>query len=276
MKSGLYIVSLPIGNSQDITLRALDVLKQVDLVLCEDTRTAALLFSEYGIKRKLESYHDHNADQVRPAVLEKLKGGMAIALVSDAGTPLISDPGYKLVRDAREHGIYVTALPGACAAIDGLVLSGLPTDRFFFQGFLPSKSSARRKALDGLRAIPGTLVFYESPHRIAESLRDIKDVLGDRDIVLARELTKKYEEVLGGKVDELLVRCEEEPLKGEIVVLVEAAAPAEEFDEEQISSELSELLKTMSVKGAVQELVAKTGWPKNRVYRLAMQVSGKK
>ena len=195
---GLYVTATPIGNAADISLRALDVLRGADLVLCEDTRVTAKLFAIHGIGTRTAPYHDHNAAEMRPRVLARLAAGEAIALVSDAGTPLISDPGYKLVREAVEAGHPVTTLPGASSVMAALTLAGLPTDRFFFAGFLSAKQEARRKELAELAAIPSTLVFLESANRLAASLADMAVALGPREAAVARELTKKFEEVRRG------------------------------------------------------------------------------
>ncbi len=200
---GLYVTATPIGNLSDMTYRAVEILKNCDLVLCEDTRQTAKLMQAYGIDTPRAPYHEHNAAKVRPGIIRKLQEGAAIALVSDAGTPLISDPGYKLVREAIAAGHRVTTLPGPSAPLAALVLSGLPSDRFLFAGFLPPKSAGRRAALAELAAVPATLVMFESAGRLADSLADMAAVLGPRPAAVARELTKLYEEVRRGRLDEL-------------------------------------------------------------------------
>ncbi len=203
LEPGLHLVATPIGNLGDITLRALWVLRGVDRILCEDTRVTGRLLARFGITTPLEAYHDHNADRVRPLALAALRGGERLALVSDAGTPLVSDPGFKLVRAALEEGLPVTAAPGPSAAIDALILSGLPPDAFLFAGFLPPRAAARRKALAAWRELPATLIFYEGPSRLAAALADLRETLGDRPAAIARELTKRHEEIRRGSLSAL-------------------------------------------------------------------------
>ncbi|MGC1108820.1 MAG: 16S rRNA (cytidine(1402)-2'-O)-methyltransferase, partial [Methylovirgula sp.] len=200
---GLHVVATPIGNLADISLRALATLAAADAVVAEDTRVTKTLLAHYGIATPLAAYHEHNAEVMRPHLLARLAAGAALALVSDAGTPLISDPGYKLVAEALAQGLPVSSVPGASAVLTALVVAGLPTDRFFFEGFLPPKSTARRQRIAELSAIPGTLVFFESPRRVAETLADLAAVLGPRDAALARELTKVFETVRRGKLPDL-------------------------------------------------------------------------
>ncbi len=200
---GLYLVATPIGNLRDVTLRALDVLAAADAVACEDTRVTGKLLRAHGIRAALVAYHDHNAERVRPRLLARLEAGERLALVSDAGTPLVSDPGYKLVRAAIQSGIAVTPVPGPSAAISALVMSGLPTDRFFFAGFLPPRAAARRRALAELAEVPGSLVFFEQPRRLAQSLADMGGALGDREAAVLREITKLYEEARRGTLSTL-------------------------------------------------------------------------
>lgn len=219
-KGTLYIVSTPIGNMEDITLRALRVLKEVDLIAAEDTRRTGLLLKRYGIQTPLTSYFEGNEFRKREFILSRLKEGKKAALVSDAGTPGISDPGFRLIQLAIENGISIVPIPGPSAVITALSVSGLPTDAFLFKGFLPHKSKKRRDLLKELEHVRETLIFYESPHRIAETLTDIYDILGNRDVVLTRELTKAFEEVLRGKASEIQNRIGERKWKGEITLVV--------------------------------------------------------
>jgi 16S rRNA (cytidine1402-2'-O)-methyltransferase len=213
----LFIVATPIGNLSDISARALETLRSVDLIACEDTRQTVKLLNHFGIQKSLASYHDFNEEKKAAELGRKIQEGLKVALVSDAGTPAISDPGYRLVRYCRENGLEVIAIPGANAAIAALSASGLPSDEFFFAGFLPSKKSARREKLEALRSLRSTLVFYEAPHRIEEVLEDIEKILGDRETCVARELTKLHEECLFGKLSE--IRSRVKPL-GEFVIVV--------------------------------------------------------
>jgi len=268
---GLHIVATPIGNASDITLRALDVLHQVELIACEDTRVTGKLLARHGVKTPTTAYHDHNAAKVRPALLAKLAAGVRIALVSDAGTPLINDPGYRLVRDAVEAGIPVTALPGPSSVMAALCLAGLPTDRFFFAGFLPPKSGQRRNELKTLAAIPATLVFLESAQRLPEALEDLAAVLGGtRPAAMARELTKLYEEVRRGSLDELAAHyAKAGPPKGEVVLVVGAPVEAA-ASEDAIDTALRAALAGMTVREAADAVAAATGAPRRQVYTRAL------
>jgi 16S rRNA (cytidine1402-2'-O)-methyltransferase len=221
MAGTLYLVATPIGNLADITHRALQVLRDVDLVACEDTRHTRKLLQHYGIETKTVSYHEHNEQQRAAELIELLKQGSNVAVVSDAGTPAISDPGFRLVRSAIESGIVIVPLPGPSALIAALIAAGLPTDEFFFGGFLPSRTGARRARLSELRAVPGTLIFYEAPHRLAASLRDAYEVLGEREAVVARELTKLHEEIRRGRLSELAEHYSTTEPRGEIVLLID-------------------------------------------------------
>jgi len=219
-KGTLYIVSTPIGNMEDITLRALRILKEVDLIAAEDTRRTGLLLKHFGIQAPLTSYFEGNELKKKEFILAKLKEGKNVALVSDAGTPGISDPGFRLIQLAIENQLPIVPIPGSSAVITALSVSGLPTDAFFFKGFLPHKSKKRRDLLKGLEEVRETLIFYESPHRISETLGDILEILGDREIVLTRELTKVYEEIMRGKVSEILNQVGDRTLKGEITLVI--------------------------------------------------------
>jgi len=219
-KSTLYIVSTPIGNMEDITLRALRILKEVDLIAAEDTRRTGLLLKHFGIQAPLTSYFEGNELKKRDFIIAKLKEGKKVALVSDAGTPGISDPGFRLIQLAIENQFPIVPIPGSSAVITALSVSGLPTDAFLFKGFLPHKSKKKRDLLKELEHVRETLIFYESPHRISETLRDVLEILGDREIVLTRELTKVYEEIIRGKVSEILNQVGDRSLKGEITLVI--------------------------------------------------------
>jgi len=272
---GLHIVATPIGNLGDITVRALETLSSADLIACEDTRVTAKLLRHYGIHVPTVAYHDHNAARRRPELLEALAQGRMIALVSDAGTPLVSDPGYRLVRETIDAGHPVTALPGASALLAGLAIAGLPSDTFLFAGFLPPKTVGRRKRLETFVAVPATLVFYEAPQRLAESLADMAAVLGDREAVVARELTKRFEERAGDRLAGLAVRyAQSGPPKGELVVLV--APPGDEAPgEEEIETTLRRLMETESVSRAAALAADATGLPRKELYRRALAIAGR-
>lgn len=271
---GLYVTATPIGNAGDISLRALETLREADLVLCEDTRVTSKLFAIHGLATKLAPYHDHNAAEMRPKILRRLEAGEAIALVSDAGTPLISDPGYKLVREAVEAGHRVTTLPGASSVLAALTLAGLPTDRFFFAGFLPPKQEARRKELGELAAIPATLVFLESANRLEDALADMSEVFGAREAAVARELTKKFEEVRRGPLAELAAHYKEAGApKGEIVIVVGPPAPRAALCAHEIDAMLENALGRTSLKDAVAEVVSMTGLPRREIYARALALT---
>lgn len=270
---GLYLVATPIGNLGDITLRALEVLAGADVIACEDTRDTRKLIERYGITTPLTAYHEHNAAEARPKLLARLAGDQAIALVSDAGTPLISDPGYKLVRAACEAGHSVTALPGPSSVLAALSVAGLPTDRFFFEGFLPPKQAARQKRAAVLANIPSTLVMFESGPRVAAMLADLAAAFGKRTAAVCRELTKLHEEVKRGDLETLAHEYTAgAETRGEFVIVV--APPAEE---EEISDNVDELLRQalrrVSVKDAVGEVALVTGRPRREVYQRALNLS---
>lgn len=273
---GLYIVATPIGNLQDMTQRALDILAKADLIVCEDTRVSGKLLSAYGISAPTLSYNDHNAEERRPKIMQALQDGKHVALVSDAGTPLVSDPGYKLVREAIAQGVYVTALPGASSVLAALCLSGLPSDRFFFAGFLPAKQEALKKEIASLAAIPSTLILFESAKRLTDTLAALHKGLGNRQAAVVRELTKLYEETKRGTLQELHQYYEKagEP-KGEIVIVI--APPAEEnASDDDIESKLKLLLSTHSVKEAASIVAEETGRPRKDIYSLALVLMQKK
>jgi 16S rRNA (cytidine1402-2'-O)-methyltransferase len=270
---GLYLVATPIGNLGDITLRALEVLAGADVIACEDTRVTRKLIERYRITTPLTAYHEHNAAEARPKLLARLAGDQAIALVSDAGTPLISDPGYKLVRAACEAGHSVTALPGPSSVLAALSVAGLPTDRFFFEGFLPPKQAARQKRAAVLANIPSTLVMFESGPRVAAMLADLAAAFGKRTAAVCRELTKLHEEVKRGDLETLAHEYTAgAETRGEFVIVV--APPAEE---EEISDNVDELLRQalrrVSVKDAVGEVALVTGRPRREVYQRALNLS---
>jgi len=274
LEPGLYVVATPIGNLRDITLRALDVLHAADLILAEDTRVTGKLLAAYGISGKMERHDEHAAERARPKALSVLAEGGRVALVSDAGTPLISDPGYRLVREAWEQGSKVFPIPGASALLAGLSAAGLPTDRFLFAGFPPPKSSARRTFLTELAGVRATLVFYEGGSRLAASLADMAAVFGPREAVVGRELTKLYETIVRAPLDVLAADPRFVEPKGEIVVMVapgrEAAATAEDAD-----TALADALGRLSPGEAASEVAKALGLPRRDLYRRAMALKGR-
>jgi 16S rRNA (cytidine1402-2'-O)-methyltransferase len=275
LEPGLYVVATPIGNLRDITLRALDTLAAADLILAEDTRTARKLLSAHGLTGKLSAYHDHNADHARPQALTALDQGQRVALISEAGTPLVSDPGFKLVRAAIAEGHKVIPIPGASAPLAALVAAGLPTDRFLFAGFLPSKPGPRRAALKALAGAPATLIFFESGPRLAASLADMVAVLGSRPAAVARELTKLYEEFRRRPLDDLAAAAAAgDPPRGEIVVLVGPGAEAP-LDAQSIDEALLAALDMGSLKEAVAQVAAAFGASRAAVYARALALKNK-
>ncbi|MDC2824980.1 16S rRNA (cytidine(1402)-2'-O)-methyltransferase [Rodentibacter pneumotropicus] len=272
----LYIVATPIGNLQDITQRALETFSQVDLIAAEDTRHSGLLLSHYGIKKPFFALHDHNEQEKASVLVEKLKQGVNIALISDAGTPLISDPGFHLVRQCREAEIRVVPLPGACAAVTALCASGIASDRFCFEGFLPAKSKARKDRLENIVEEDRTLIFYESTHRILDTLVDMQEVLGqDRYVVLARELTKTWETIVGGTVKNLRQWLVEDPnrTKGEMVLIVEGKPKQEnetEFAPQAIKA-LTLLTQELPLKKAAAIVAELYGYKKNALYQFGLE-----
>ena len=267
---GLHIIATPIGNLGDITLRALAALASADRVLCEDTRRARKLLSHYGISRELGVYEEHRAERIRPRVLGWLRAGESVGLISDAGTPLISDPGFKLVRDALAEDIPVFTAPGPVAAIAALTISGLPTDSFFFAGFLPAKSAGRKKRLSELAAIEATLIFYESPSRVTAVLSDISEMLGERTVAIMREVTKRFETRYQGTARALCQEFEGKGLKGELVLMVEAPAGSEITDA-MIVRHVEQAMQTMSPRDAVRWVADVLDVQRKRVYNLMVE-----
>lgn len=270
----LILVSTPIGNLGDLSDRAKETLRRADIIACEDTRVTHQLLTLTGIEgKRLVAYHEHNADRVRPTLVRRLKEGMTVALVSDAGTPLVSDPGYKLVRACHEVGVTVTTVPGANAVLSALQLSGLPSDAFFFKGFLPVKSGARQEVLSSLKTIPGTLIFYEAPNRLVESLQDMADILGDRPAAVVREITKKFEETRRGSCRELIDFYQLNGVpKGELVIVIGRAQAGEEWTPEAIDRLILKTLETNSVRDTVKTICAMTGQVKAAVYKRVLEL----
>ena len=270
LTAGLYLVATPIGNLADMTLRALSVLSRADVIYCEDTRHSAKLLQHYAIAAKTRPFHEHNEEREIERAISDLESGKRIAMISDAGTPLLSDPGFKLVRAAAAAGVPVISIPGPSAALTALTASGLPTDSFFFAGFLPPKQAARRARLAELSQIPGSLVIFEAPHRVAEALADMADVLGERAAVIARELTKLHEDIARGSLRTLAEATFGETLKGEIVLVV-GPGRAEPVSDETINARLAEALEGMSLKDAAKALADELGVPKARIYGLGIK-----
>ena len=278
LPAGLYVVATPIGNLRDVTFRALSVLAAAAAVLAEDTRITKRLLAHYGITTPLLTYNDHSSEAVRKRMIHRLREGEALALVSDAGTPLVSDPGYRLVQAAIAAGLPVTPIPGPSAMLTALVVSGLPTDRFFFEGFLPAKSGARRTRLQAIAGIPGTLILYEAPHRLPEMLADAAEILGERPAVVARELTKLFETVRRGDLPDLARQfAQEGPPKGEIVVLIGEATRAMHAAEADaaLDGKLEAALKNHSIKDAAALVAAELDLPKREVYARALALAKK-
>jgi 16S rRNA (cytidine1402-2'-O)-methyltransferase len=275
LESGLHLVATPIGNLRDITLRALEVLAAADVIACEDTRVTRKLLDHYGITTPLTPYHEHNAAVARPKLLERMVAGEVVALVSDAGTPLISDPGFKLVRAVHEAGQFVSALPGPSATLTALSVAGLPTDRFFFEGFLPAKEGQRRSRIAELAHIQATLVLFETGPRIARTLSDLADGLENREAAICRELTKLHEEVRRGDLPTLARDyVEGAETRGEFVIVIgPPAADAGRAEDQDVDGLLRRVLKRASVKDAVSEVAAATGRPRREVYQRALVLS---
>lgn len=273
LEPGLYIVATPIGNLGDLSPRAAEILLNADVVAVEDSRVTAGLFRHLGAKRPMTPYHDHNAEAVRPGLVARM-ATQAVALVSDAGTPLISDPGYKLVRDARAAGHAVVTIPGPCAGIAALTLAGLPTDRFLFMGFLPSKQQARAEAIAEVAGVRATLVFYESGPRLSAALAALAEGLGDREAAVAREITKKFEECVTGTLTELSARYAEGGPKGEIVVVVAPPGEAALASAEDADAALAEALTRLPVSKAAGEVAKRLGLDRKALYARAMELKG--
>lgn len=270
LPTGLYLVATPIGNMGDISLRALDVLAAADAVLCEDTRVSGKLLSYFGLKKKLDIYNDHSDDGVRAKVVQRIESGEALVLISDAGTPLVSDPGYKLVQDARAAGVMVTSIPGASAPVTALQLSGLPSDAFSFIGFLPSKSGARQTLLQKWADVPSTLLMFETAPRLIAALNDINAVMGARRVAVVREITKMYEEVRCDPPQELAAHYEQHGApKGEIVLVIEPPADVV-YSDEDVDALLREALKDQGTKKATAAVSEKTGLAKSDLYERAL------
>lgn len=274
LEPGLYIVATPIGNLSDITIRALETLAACDVLACEDTRVTRRLLDRYGIRARPVAYHEHNADTAGPKLIAGLQQGRTVALVSDAGTPLVSDPGFRLVQTARDEGIRVIPIPGASATLAALAASGMPSDDFRFIGFLPAKDGARRTRLSGLAHEPSTLIAFESPNRLQAALAAIADVFGpDRPVSVARELTKRFETIRTGKAREIAEQFASETVKGEIVILI---APAPEGDTEWTPEKtdilLRDLLQSLSVSKAAREAAQMTGLPKSDLYARLLEL----
>lgn len=265
---GLYVVATPIGNLGDITLRALSTLAAAETVLCEDTRTSGKLMERFSIKTRLSPYHEHNAQKVRPEILARLSQGGAIALISDAGMPLVSDPGYRLVKEAAQLGIPVTACPGPSAVLTGLALSGLPTDRFLFAGFVPQKQGERKRFLAEFAKLKATLIFFESPHRIVETLQDLAAALPGRSVAVTRELTKLHEEVLRGSAQEIAAQlAARHAVKGEITLLVGPPEEEEVVSENELAAAIAQALRDMPASKAASEVARRFNLNRSDIYQ---------
>ncbi len=269
----LYIVATPIGNLEDMTFRAVRILKEADLIAAEDTRHSRKLLTHFGISTSLTAYHDHNESLKTPHLLERLKSGLSVALITDAGTPCIADPGYRIVRAAAQEGIRVVPVPGSSATMAALSASGLPTDEFTFAGFLPAKAGKRRERLRELAVECRLLVFYEAPHRLSAMLGDLYDVFGEREALVARELTKIYEEFARGTLTELAQRFRETPARGEVVVLVAPPQTPIEAVQPNVEGMLKDLLEAgMTVKDAARRIADATGKSRSELYELALML----
>ena len=272
LRAGLYIVATPIGNLRDLSLRALDVLRSADIIMCEDTRVTKKLAQAYSIKTKMKAYHDHSDERVRKDIIKRIEGGEVVALVSDAGMPLISDPGYKLVKACEDAELYVTTIPGASAPLAALQLSGMPSDKFCFIGFLPNKAKARQKLLYEWAMVPGTLIAFETPSRLVASLYEIDALLGEREVAVVREITKMYEELRKGKPRDLAMYYEDNGLpKGEIVLVIDQPEP-EEVSDDVIEKMIRNALEMMRTKDAARYVAQKTGKKMDMLYDMALEI----
>ena len=274
IKPGLYIIASPIGNLGDITLRAIETLKSSSLIACEDTRITRRLLSHYNINIPTTAYHEHNANIALPRLIKRLKKNEIVSLISDAGTPLISDPGYRLVQAAIAEDIPITTTPGPVAAIAALTLSGLPTDSFFFAGFLPPKQTAKKNRICQLATIPATLIFYESPRRLSQTLKEMANIYGNRPAAVVREISKKFEEVRRGTIEKLLNELNTVgQLRGEIVLIIGPPAPEKIIDNATIDSELIKALSEMSLRDSVEKIALSYDRPKREVYKRALAIT---
>lgn len=274
LRNGLYIIATPIGNLQDISPRALDILRETDIIACEDTRMAKKLFALLGLPlgKPFVRYEDHTEEKQAQKLINEISGGKSVALISDAGSPLISDPGYKLVRLCRQQNIYVTAIPGACAVITALQLSGLPTNRFMFAGFIPNKDKARADLFKELQSLNSTLIFYETAPRLNKTLQLAAAIFAEREIAVARELTKMYEEVVCGTAPEIIAHFQQTEPRGEFVLMIAPPQQSDAYDIAEIKNSLQKRLKETSLKTAVKEICAQYPVNKNAVYDLALEL----
>lgn len=273
--AGLYVVSTPIGNLRDMTFRAVETLKGADIIACEDTRVSGKLLRHYGIKKPLISYHEHSQESVLEKIIGEIKSGKSVALITDAGTPLVSDPGFDLVKAAQANNLRVFTIPGASASLAALSISGLPSDRFTFVGFAPSKQGKRKEFYKDIKDIAHSVILFESPNRVCDALQDMLDVLGDRAAFIGRELTKMHEEEIPGTISEILADLSQrEVIKGEIVIVVSGATKQENPDsEEDIEQMLRSFLNKGSLKDAVANVCEATGKSKNEIYKLALAIT---
>jgi 16S rRNA (cytidine1402-2'-O)-methyltransferase len=276
LPAGLYLVATPIGNLSDVSLRTLAVLARAPLIAAEDTRHSKKLLSHFGIETRLTPYHEHNAECERPKLLARMRAGYAVALISDAGTPLISDPGYKLVREALDEGLMVTSIPGPSAVLAALTSAGLPTDTFLFAGFLPPKSGRRQARLVELKDAPATLILFETAPRLGKALADMAEVLGPREAVIARELTKLHETLMRGTLDALAQEIADAPPKGEVVVVIAPPRAEEtEMSDARIVADLKDALQSQSFRDAVRNVAQALNVKRSRVYELGLSLTRK-
>ncbi len=274
---GLYVTATPIGNLADMTARALDILASADVIAAEDTRRTARLLAHYGVRTPMTPYHDHNAERARPALIRRIRAGDSVALVSDAGTPLVSDPGYRLVEAAHAADIAVYAVPGPSAVLAALAVAGLPTDRFLYAGFLPARQAARKQALGELASVAATLIVFEAARRLPGALADMAAILGARDAAVCRELTKRFEDVRRAPLDVLAAHyAAAGPPKGEVVVVIGPPLERPEVGEDELDEHLLSALKTCSPSRAAREVAARTGVARRRVYERALALTGGK